>query len=274
MQGAPIGIVVVSYHANEDLTNFCWSLVKADPQIPFSVNIQLVEVTPEELEVAEGLVDMLAEKATFAGITTHVDNCGYARACNDGAHWTNLIVDADTYAFFNADTEIRPGVLEHCVQTLWSDDSYAVVGPRQVTSAGNLTAAGIFGTEAHPQHRGWFEPSHDGRYQDIRPDCVTVSGAAYFIKAPVWNELRDCTLYQTADPDSYGAFLQTPHYFEETWCSYHARAHGYKVVYDGAVTMVHEWMGSTPGHHWGAQKFEESRPIFRAACDIHGIEHD
>lgn len=274
-----LGIVVVSYHSNADLIDFCRSLREADPKVPYYLNIQLVEVTQEEHRVGTGLVEAMGNHALRAGLSSHLTNVGYSGACNDGAFWAELVSqDAiDTYAFLNADTLITPGSLESCVETLFDSARHGVLGPRQVDQRNRITHAGIYGSNTHPAHRGWHELASDGRYSDVRDDCVTVSGSAYFVRASVWDELRDCPTYRQVDPASRGAFLLTPHFYEETWCSYHATAHGYKVVYNGNATIVHKWQGATPTPEGKARVqrlFFESRELFRSACDLHGIPHD
>jgi len=109
-------------------------------------------------------------------------------------------------------------------------------------------------------------------------DCVTVSGSAYFVRRDVWDTLTNNPKYRELYPDAVGAFLPTPHYYEETWCSYFARHLGYNVVYDGSVSIGHSWHASTPRPGQGVSQadryFPISREIFRKACDYMGIERD
>jgi GT2 family glycosyltransferase len=137
-----------------------------------------------------------------------------------------------------------------------------------------ITHAGIFGTNDKPALRGWKRPD-DGQFDEIRDDALSVSGSAYFIKRLCWDELTNCSKYRKIAPDAVGAFLPTPHYYEETFCSYHAREHGWKVVYDGETSMVHKWHKASPVGGVAEKKhMPESRKMFRAACDMHGITHD
>jgi hypothetical protein len=141
-----------------------------------------------------------------------------------------------------------------------------------------ITHAGIVGTNTHPSHRGWreYDPL-DNLFKD-RVNCITVSGSAYFIRRYVWDALTNNTKYREMYPDAIGAFLPTPHYYEETWCSYFARHLGYNVVYDGTVTIGHSWHASSPkpgeGYSHADAQFAVSREIFRSACDFIGIERD
>ena len=84
--------------------------------------------------------------------------------------------------------------------------------------------------------------------------------------------------YQEMFPGIMGAFLPTPHYYEETWCSYFARHLGYNVVYDCSISIGHSWHASSPkpgeGYSHADAQFKVSQSIFRNACDQLGIERD
>jgi GT2 family glycosyltransferase len=203
-------------------------------------------------------------------------NCGYAFACNGGA----VFGTGGVIAFFNADTVLKSGVLTECYNALADNPSWAIVGPRQVDQSGAITHAGIFGPDDKPRIRGWKDVG--AKHQDVRSDCYSVSGSAYFIKRAVWDELTACEIYQksVADHANYGpgdalgAFLPTQHYYEETFCSVHARAHGWKIGYLGTTTMIHKWhKASAVGGH-ADRLMPESRALFRRACADHGIIHD
>lgn len=119
--------------------------------------------------------------------------------------------------------------------------------------------------------------------QDVQ-EAVTVSGSAYFIKREVWEQLSICPTYLEACYSLYeaderwnpsGAFLPTDHYYEETFCSYHARAHGWKVLYYGPEKIIHEWhKSSAVGDPSTDGKMNKSRLEFRTACALHDIPHD
>ena len=260
-----LGAVVIGYHSTPDLFQFmkAWD---AYNDIDAELELVLVECTQAEWEHSNSLW------GDSVALTRFEDNLGYGKACNigigmyvDGCWTTNET--PDTYAVFNADVEIRPGVLKHCVELLWSDDSYAVVGPRSVDRAGLITHAGIFGPDDHPKHRAFKVPGTETAFTDIRTDALMVSGAALFVKAGIWDELAFCPRTEYCG----GAMLQTRHYFEDTWICYHARGHGYNVVYDGGATLVHQQGGATPDYNWAAQTMKLSREVYRDACRKHGI---
>lgn len=254
-------IVVVNYHTPGDLQQFMDSLERYPPSAPWTVTVVDVESDPRRALVtawAGGSLRLISDP----------DNIGYGRACNLGASCG----DDEIIALFNADVEITPGSLDACASALAGHDHWAILGPCQIDAHNRLRHAGIFGTPQAPQHRGWNEVNR-GQYGDVR-DAVTVSGSAFFVKRKVWSELTDCPTFQDVAPGADGAFLPTPHYYEETWASYHAREHGHQVVYFGATTLIHKWHRASPVGGWAERQIPASRELFRRACDRHGIDHD
>jgi GT2 family glycosyltransferase len=266
MRGVAINldVLVVNYRTPGDLREFLASFEAH----PFSgdASLQILNVDPDEEDEEIALAWRRTHKT--ASWVSFYENVGYARAVNYGSR----IAHGDTLAIFNADCVLTEGVLDACVEHLWSDPSIGVVGPRQHDALGRITHAGIFGTMAQPRHRGWRE--HDqGQFSDIR-DAVTVSGSAYFVKRSVWDELCACPLYREVAPDAQGAFLPTRHYYEETWCSYHSQSHGFKVVYYGEKGMIHKWHRASPVGGPMEQEMATSQAMFRKACAAHDIECD
>lgn len=248
-----VDVVVVNYKTHDLLADFVLSYEK----YAFAgCRLTIVDICP----------DILWTPSEDYGYISLVDNVGYGRACNLGAS-SGL---NDVILLANADTLLTDRFAE-CYDALDANPEWGVLGPRQVNEQGSITAGGIFGTDRSPAQRGWNERDM-GQYSDIREDALTVSGALYFIKRVVWTELTNCEFFQLAQPGVVGAFLETPHYFDETFCSYHAREHGYKCVYYGAVQMVHYWHRASPHGGWADNQFNTSQAMHRAACGIHGIE--
>lgn len=198
------------------------------------------------------------------------DNIGYSAACNQLA----LKGQSDIIALLNADTWFTTADIIAIQDAFDSDPNIHILGPKQRDENGYITHAGIFGSNTSPKMRGWREHDPlDQKYKD-RLTCVTVSGSAYFIRRDVWNDMTNNAKYREMVPDAIGAFLPTPHYYEETWCSYFARHLGYNVVYDGSISIGHSWHKSSPVGGEADQKFKISQKIFRDACDYMGIERD
>lgn len=258
-----IDIVVVDYHTRPDLDRFLRSCSVIT--VPHTITVILVEA---DIPPLDDPIHAWSTAGAGRDVKAAKDNIGYARACN----WGAALGDAPVIGLFNADVTITEGSVEHCIVTMNSAPDIAVVGPRQVNGKGKLTHAGIFGGNKAAKPRGWLERDR-GQYVEVE-EATSVSGSAYFVRRSIWDEMASCPTYRRIDPGSMGAFLRTPHYYEETWFSYHAREHGYRVVYDGAVTMIHEWHQASPVGGWAEQQFKISRKMFRDACDAHGIERD
>ena len=247
-----VDVVVVNYKTNDLLADFVNSYEKH--------KFDGCTLTVVDIEPAMSLADPL--RYTYKSFT---ENVGYSKACNVGASYgTN-----DVILLANADTVLSEG-LEECYNALIGFDDWGCLGPRQVNDQNQITAGGVFGHTQSPKQRSWLEPDH-GQCNDVREDALTISGALYFVKRSVWNELTSCPTFQQTNPGAIGAFLDTPHYYEETFCSYHMRAHGYRCVFYGAVKMVHYWHRASPAGGWADQQMARSRDLHRAACATHGI---
>lgn len=256
-------IIVVNHYTPDDLQGFLDSLQHV--MMPYHLWIVNVGADEPSRNVALRYLDSKSN----VSVLQHASNIGYGPAVNHAA----LGGHRDIIGIFNADVRITPDSFERCYDALRGND-WGVLGPRQVDERHRITHAGIFGTNSEPTMRGWLQ--HDSlQYTDTRP-AISVMGSAYFIKREVWNHLAACPIYRKSAPAAKGAFLPTPLYYEETWCSYHARAHGFEVMYYGQVEMVHKWHQSVlaTGESAAMEKMKIARQMFREACDAHGIEHD
>lgn len=258
-------IVVVNYKSSRDLRQFMNSYEFFAPSQPHAVHI--MNVAPDEQDMAAA--EYFRQRNHNVQVTAFGENVGYGHAVNVGVAQGSY----DTVAIFNADIVLTTGALDICADYLWSREHIGVVGPRQHDEKGRVTHAGIFGTNDKPEHRGW-QSTNSLKFRDAVP-AVTVSGSAYFIRRHVWDFLTACENYQEFASEPAGAFLETQHYFEETWCSYHAREHGYSVMYYGLVDIIHKWHRASPvGGTTDRIVMPQSRQMFRECCDHHGIAHD
>jgi len=201
-------------------------------------------------------------------------NIGYSAACNEMVSNSK----SDIVALLNGDVWLSSADCLAIQEIFDANPDIHILGPKQRDENGFITHAGIIGTNTSPKHRGWREHDpNDLLYKD-RISCVTVSGSAYFVRREVWDAMTNNEEYNKLCPGAIGAFLPTPHYYEETWCSYFARHLGYNVVYDGTVSIGHSWHASSPRPGEGISEVDKyfpiSREIFRKACDYFGIERD
>lgn len=215
-------------------------------------------------------------------------NYGYAAACNRMAQVTSN----EIIGLLNCDTWFNDGDIPKLIQSFIDTPEAAVIGPKQRDERGLITHAGIFGTNSAPKHRSWHEPDSGDKLFRDKTECVTVSGSAYFVRRQVWNEALKTSGYleifnkyalQTAGIlevpaksilEFPGVFLPTPHYYEETFASYFLRHLGYKVCYDGSISIGHSWHATHPMGSKMDGMFKISQVMFREACDYFGIERD
>lgn len=219
----------------------------------------------------DGSVEMLKEheyKDHFTFVEN--DNIGYSAACNQLA----AMGEGNIVGLLNSDVWLTTSDVIAIEHTFLHNLNQHIMGPKQRDENGYVRHGGIIGTNTKPRHRGWNEhDAGDILYRDRIP-CVTVSGSAYFVRRDVWEAMTNHPDYQKVAPGATGAFLPTPHYYEETWCSYFARHLGYEVWYDGSISMGHSWHASSPVGGEADQKFKISQRIFREACDTLGIARD
>ena len=265
-----LDIVVVNYRTPDDLNKFCASLMSNQATVDHDLYIFNVAPGEDDLAIANDWSFIFRAESLY-----NTNNVGYAAAVNVSAmHGSREVI-----AVFNADVKITPDSLDYCYDALMANTMWGILGPRQIDSEGLITHGGII-NRAHT-HRGWHEDSRPFSYVDIR-EVPTVMGAAMFIKRSCWNELTRCAFYQDHVRQAFGtaplgAFLPTRLYFEETFCCYHAIEHGWKVIYYGPVTMIHQWHGALKMVPQEKQQIvlDRSRWQFQAACDaVHGMSYE
>jgi GT2 family glycosyltransferase len=262
-----LDLVAVAYQAPSETGNFLGSLSHID--VPFTITvIDNNSPDPAVRRTIEAALPVVNEQSNCraARAVFNAENVGYARAVNQG-----MLGSRSPYAaILNCDVEFLPSEsMRTIVKHFEANPDVGVIGPRTHDSQGKLTHAGIITTPDHPRnhHRGW-QQRDVGQYRDTM-EVNTVSGATYFVRTSMWHGLAECPDYLMAAPDADGAFLPTPHFFEETYCSYHARHHGWKVVYLGNVAMIHQWHRSS---QVGSKAFKEPQEMFFNACRLHGID--
>jgi GT2 family glycosyltransferase len=259
-----LDVVVVNYRTPNDLNAFLTSYAAYPCFWPASLTVANDQPGPADTAVVARWAEQMPLRQLLFG-----ENVGYARACNRAA----TMGQGDVVAMFNADVVLTPDSLTHCYEGILANPSWGVLGPRQVDERNRLVGCGVFGSPREPRQRAWHELDV-GQCSDIRTDALTVSGSAYFVRREVWRLLTDCGVYRAIAPDAEGAFLPTQHYYEETWASYHARAHGYSAVFFGPVVMTHLWHRASPHGGPADQQMGVARQEFRDACDAHAIPHE
>lgn len=248
-----IDLIVVNYKTPGDLECFGESYLKFPGDMETTLYVVNNDPEQEDIDIGE----------KYADVHIHGPNLYYSGSANLAASKGNR----EVIGILNADTRLLEGTLDNLYEEFMSHDDWGVAGPLQIDDRGLVTHGGIFGTLKAPKHRSWHSRVTEELHSN--QEAVTVSGSAYFIKRSVWEELSNCEVYCDKYPDAKGAFLPTNHYYEETWCSYHAQAHEYKVIYFGESKMIHLWHKASPIGGWSDQQMPLSKKMFRDMCDYH-----
>ena len=195
-------------------------------------------------------------------------NNGYAYACNYMASKGN----SEIIGFLHGDVIISSKDLERINNIFSENPGIHILGPKVITDDNKIDSAGVFGSNFNPKFRGLNELDKNKNLYTDRSKCINVSGCAYFIRRNVWNVLTNHPKYKRIYPNAFGAFLETPHFFEEVWCSYFARFLGYNVIYDGSITVKHTVRASSavpPDHKNSVENnaYDISKKIFLYTCD-------
>lgn len=276
-----LDLCIVSYNVKDKMDRLLRSISKPELE---RVNIHIVDNNS-----SDGSYDFLRSVQDEYGFSLRRNpNIGYSAACNYMASLT----DSALIGLLNSDIWFVDGAIDKIIESFDLHPEAAVIGPKQRDERGNITHAGIVGTNRAPKHRGWHEPDlADTEFRDFI-ECVTISGSAYFVRRSAWEDLAKNKTYLAlynkfaeltasilrTDPkywtDNPGAFLSTPFYYEETAASYLLRALGYKICYDGSISIGHSWHSS---HDRGSEMdkmFRLSQSMFREVCDVFNVERD
>lgn len=260
-----VDIIVVNRRTPDDLAECLRSILDHPPARAHTVTICNVEPQVVDISVAEA---QMWGRSHWHHLTWQ-ENIGYNRACNLAYAKTSMPL----VAWMNADVVLADGVIDTLCDAVEGEPTWGVIGPRQASADGHMTAAGIFGTARKPVHRGWKDADY-GQYDDVRDDAIYVAGSLVVMRRAVADELTDCPLYAAAALYELGPWGAFSHYYGDSWLSAHARAHGYKCVYYGAASCTHKWHRAMAMGGFTEASMANDRERFRNYCKAHGVEHE
>jgi len=247
---AKIAALVVNWNTPDDVIRLVESAEEWEPNLRWS----FYQNKPPDgtgtpwLEVVKGRAKRVVIQR---GKENHGHGYGINRAAEVAREW-----DVDYYFILNPDCLFTSSILDRLAGFLEEKEERCVVGPKQLDSAGHITAGGIIGTREQPVHRYWKVRDLGNTLGRDAVKCPTVAGSAMLVRAD--------------DFHKYGGLLEAKHYYSETWFNYHIQAHGRECWYLGEVTMIHEWHRSSK---LGAQSTDGSmrqdQELFRRMCDEH-----
>lgn len=180
--------------------------------------------------------------------------------------------DREHIAIFNDDVWFVRPTLEAMAEHLDNNPQVGAVGPRQIDSAGRITAAGIFGSNQRLADRHFHVHANadrnfnGGRFTDTQ-NAISLAGSAIMWRRDTIDELVAC-------PDGTGTFMgPARHYWGETWACFHARRHGWHLAYMGSATVGHDWHSSYKPGSFIDRSHPEDKAAFRSWCEAHAIPH-
>lgn len=238
MSPGVVDIVVVNWNTKDILAR-CLDSILLHTDYPYHVYAVDNGSTDGSQEYLAGL------SHPQVTVILNQENLGYSGGCNRGARAGN----GRYIIFLNSDVIVTPGWLTPLVRCMESDPRIAVVGPKTVDKQNRITGAGVVGTYAKPQLRGFLEPDAPGKFDQVE-DCLSVSGAAYMIRRdliPVLGLFDERFFF----------------YYEETDYSYNAKSHGYRVVYCPESKIYHLFGASSKDQDLLQGFFRKGGKLFR-----------
>jgi len=234
-----LDIVVVPYQSRE-LLRRCLASLAAHP---YTAGLSTVHVVDNAS--TDGTVAMVREK--FPDVVVHAlaENQGFSRANNVVLRTSH----AEQVLLLNPDTEVLPGVLDHCVAELAARPDVGMLGCRLIqpdgtfdhaakrsfpTPAGALAHfAGVGRLGAAPAALAQYRAPDVGEHDAGEVDAV--NGAFMLVRREALAEVGPLD-------DGYWLYMEDLDWCRRFW------QRGWKVRYDGRVTVVHV-KGGTSGRH-------------------------
>ncbi len=236
---APLVTVIVLAWNRWELTAACLESIHAH------TDLSRVSVMVVDNGSTDGTATSMAE-FPWATLVVNPTNLGYVRGNNAGM----ALVPAEHHVvLLNNDTVVTPGWIEGLVSTVV--DGVGVVGCRMVGVDGRLQHAGAF--MLPDTCWGW---QTGGGQEDV---------GQYVRQRDVQSVTFACALITANCRDTIGGLSEDfVSYCEDTDYCLRARRAGFRVVYNGAVNIVHYEHGSTSD---SPEMFEDlfhgSREVFR-----------
>ncbi len=216
-----IAIVILNWNGKALLQQFLPSVVAHSKE----ATIYLADNASSDdsvLFVAKNYPDVTVIKNT--------QNGGYAKGYNDALQH----IDADLYCLLNSDVEVTKHWLQPIIEAFKNDSKTAIIQPKILDYKQKKcfeyagAAGGYIDKYAYPYCRGRIFNTIEkdtGQYNDTQ-DITWASGACFFIKKSVFNELGGFD-------NSFFAHM------EEIDLCWRAKNTGYNVKYVGSSSVFH-----------------------------------
>ena len=214
--GQPLVSIVVPVFNEYRVTMRCLkSLLENTADVPYEVIIAD--------DCSTDLTATLGDRVDNITVVRGEKNRGFLRNCNAAA----TAARGRYILFLNNDTYVCPGWLAPLVDTLESDASVGIVGPRLLFEDGRLQEAGaIMWRDGSAWNFGRMDDPDKPEY-NYRREVDYVSGACLLVRAQLWQQLAGFD-------ERY-----VPAYYEDSDLAFAARDAGYKVVYQPLSVVFH-----------------------------------
>jgi GT2 family glycosyltransferase len=179
------------------------------------------DCTPDDR--GQKALGILARKYPLLEVIHQDTNKGFIEACHTGFAHT----EAEKVLFLNSDTIPNVAAIEHMAQ-----QDAAIVGCRLLFPNGTIQHAGVARTIHRDPYHPFMHLAGDTPHACRVMEVNAVTGAAFMVRRDVWLSL-----------EGFDRFYDKG-VFEDVDFSWRARAKGYRIVYDGAVSMIHHMHGS------------------------------
>jgi GT2 family glycosyltransferase len=167
--------IVIPVHNNAALTRACLDAVLDDLRGDRELIVVDDASTDSTVELLDGYGDSIRR-------LTLSSNCGYARACNEGA----ALADGESLVFLNNDTEPRPGWLDVLERHAREHPDAAAVGAKLLYPTGAVQHAGVvIGQDGYPHNLYAGMPAdhpavnRSRRLQAVTGACMLVRRVAF-----------------------------------------------------------------------------------------------
>lgn len=235
MQQPLVSIVILNWNGRNFLQQFL-------PSVMASAYSNKKIIVADNASTDDSVL-FLQQNFPSVQIIINPSNEGFAKGYNTALKQ----IESDYFILLNSDVEVTPGWIEPIIELMEIDPSIAVCQPKilaysnkhQFEYAG--ASGGWMDNFGYPFSRGRiFDVVEDdnGQYDSVQ-QCFWASGAAFFVKAVVYKELKGLDEYMFA------------HQEEIDFC-WRVQLAGYKVFVQPASIVYHVGGGTLP--HGNSQK--------------------
>ena len=228
---AALDVVVVSYRC-EGLLRSCLASLERHGLSEGRLVVHVVDNAS-----GDGTAEMVSREFPHVELEVLAENAGFSAANNSALRRTT----APFVLLLNPDTEVTPGALDHMLATIAAHPDVGMAGCRLVQPDGTFDHAAKRSFPTPSDALAHFAGLGSSRYRtpDLAEDAVgdvdAVNGAFMLVR-------REALEQVGLLDEGYWLYME-----DLDWC---ARFHrlGWRVLYDGRVTVLHV-KGGTAGQH-------------------------